>query len=350
MRNKENRLREAAKMGYIATVNELVQNGTDINARDNDGLTPLIWAARCGLDVVRCLVEQGADKEAKANNGDTALIWAAWLGHQSVVRYLVEQGADIEAKNNEGNTVLAMTAYVGQLNVVRYLVKQGADKEAKNNYGNTVLIGAPSSDNLDVVRHLVEQGADINAKNNVGKTALIGAASRGNLEMVRYLAEQGVDGSCLDTDGSTVLILLLLRDDAKEDILLPVVKLLLECGMPPLQYNNKGKSAKSIAKVNNFRDIAALVREYPSKSRWPEASWVISHADIVKTEGLAVGGFGTVYRAEWAHTEVVVKEISVVEMRRFLREVNTWRGFTHDNVVPFYGANHRKEPFFIVSN
>ncbi|KAG6612975.1 TKL protein kinase [Phytophthora cinnamomi] len=36
-------------------------------------------------------------------------------------------------------------------------------------------------------------------------------------------------------------------------------------------------------------------------------------------------------------------------MRRFMKEVETWRDLTHDNVVPFYGANHREEPFFIVS-
>lgn len=39
----------------------------------------------------------------------------------------------------------------------------------------------------------------------------------------------------------------------------------------------------------------------------------------------------------------------MVEMRRFLQEIKLWRNLTHDNVVPFYGANHRKEPFFIVS-
>jgi hypothetical protein len=57
-----------------------------------------------------------------------------------------------------------------------------------------------------------------------------------------------------------------------------------------------------------------------------------------------------VYRAKWSHTNVVVKEITVVEMRRHLKKVETWRGLTHDNVVPFYGVNHRKEPLFIVFN
>ncbi|KAK1942366.1 Tyrosine-protein kinase JAK2 [Phytophthora citrophthora] len=56
-----------------------------------------------------------------------------------------------------------------------------------------------------------------------------------------------------------------------------------------------------------------------------------------------------VYRAKWANNDVVVKEVPVVELRRFLKEVNTWHGLRHANVAPFYGANHRKDPLFIVS-
>jgi hypothetical protein len=175
----------------------------------------------------------------------------------------------------------------------------------------------------------------------------------------RYLVEQGADGSYLDNEGNSALVRLLMRNDAKEDTILPVAKRLLDSGARPLQSNNEGKSARSIAKVKGFHHITTLVKEYELNPRRvpafqyepeeEEPAWVISHADICRTSPLAEDGFGTVYLAKWAHTEVVVKEISVVEMRRFLREMTTWRRFTHDNVVPFYGANHRKEPFFIVS-
>ena len=49
--------------------------------------------------MVRLLLEAGADKEAKDDDGLTPLGWAAWIGHEAVVRLLLERGADTEAKN-----------------------------------------------------------------------------------------------------------------------------------------------------------------------------------------------------------------------------------------------------------
>ncbi|TMW66552.1 hypothetical protein Poli38472_004317 [Pythium oligandrum] len=79
--------------------------------------------------------------------------------------------------------------------------------------------------------------------------------------------------------------------------------------------------------------------------------WYISPESIVKRKGpaLAKGGFGVAYIARWQHTDVVVKEMSTSEMRRFLWEVTLWCKLRHPNVVQFLGANDKTEPFFIVS-
>lgn len=58
------------------------------------------------LQMVEQLIEQGADINAKADNGWTALHYAAKRGYVEVVKYLIEQGADINAKNNAGETPL----------------------------------------------------------------------------------------------------------------------------------------------------------------------------------------------------------------------------------------------------
>ncbi|TMW69734.1 hypothetical protein Poli38472_001890 [Pythium oligandrum] len=80
--------------------------------------------------------------------------------------------------------------------------------------------------------------------------------------------------------------------------------------------------------------------------------WFIPPESIVKHKGpaFAAGAFGAVYLAKWQHTDVVVKEMLVSEMRRFLKEVTHWYGLRHDNVVRFIGANDKKEPYFIVSS
>ena len=62
---------------------------------DNDGLTPLSWAARSGHDVVvKLLLEQeGVNPDKPDNNGGTPLSWAALCGHDEVVKLLRAWGA-----------------------------------------------------------------------------------------------------------------------------------------------------------------------------------------------------------------------------------------------------------------
>ena len=56
----------------------LLEAGADHSAKNIDGFTSLIWAAREGNKyVVKVLLEKGADHSIKDNCGGTALIWAA---------------------------------------------------------------------------------------------------------------------------------------------------------------------------------------------------------------------------------------------------------------------------------
>ena len=64
----------AATNGDAAGVQQLLQKGANIEAKDNLGWTPLIWAAYQGhTEVVNLLLEKGANLEAKGNKGQTAL-------------------------------------------------------------------------------------------------------------------------------------------------------------------------------------------------------------------------------------------------------------------------------------
>jgi len=80
----------------------MIENGADINAKDNDDCTPLHFAAAIGhLCVVDYLIHQKADINAQARvfRSGTPLHLAAQNGHLSVVEYLGNQKADINAKN-----------------------------------------------------------------------------------------------------------------------------------------------------------------------------------------------------------------------------------------------------------
>jgi hypothetical protein len=56
----------------------LKKDGIDLNAKDNNGRTPLSWAAENMNDqIVRQLLKDGIDLNSKDNNGRTPLSWAS---------------------------------------------------------------------------------------------------------------------------------------------------------------------------------------------------------------------------------------------------------------------------------
>ena len=97
----------AAEMGYLGTVNLLIDNGATIDAKDKTGCTATIGAARYGhFEIVRRLIEKGANIDTTDNSNSTALMFAAQNGHLAVVKHLIENGADVTKTDDIGSTAL----------------------------------------------------------------------------------------------------------------------------------------------------------------------------------------------------------------------------------------------------
>ncbi|KAF8474492.1 ankyrin repeat protein [Russula ochroleuca] len=91
-------LHPAAYHGDCEMVQILLNYGVDINVKNNDGTTPLVFALEScfsGLDhtVVRLLLDHGADPNIPKKSGTTPLHLASQLGRIEIVRLLVERGA-----------------------------------------------------------------------------------------------------------------------------------------------------------------------------------------------------------------------------------------------------------------
>ncbi|KAI8664541.1 NACHT domain-containing protein [Fusarium keratoplasticum] len=73
----------------------------------NVTLTGLRIAASEGRDArVRELLERGSNINARDEGGHTALMWAAMKGHTSTMRLLIENGADVNSCTDDGWTVM----------------------------------------------------------------------------------------------------------------------------------------------------------------------------------------------------------------------------------------------------
>ena len=82
--------------------------GSDVGERAEDGLTPLLEAARNGhTEVCQLLLGEGkADIEETTPSGSTALKIGASRGHASTVALLLSKGAKVETRNKSGFTPL----------------------------------------------------------------------------------------------------------------------------------------------------------------------------------------------------------------------------------------------------
>jgi ankyrin repeat protein len=96
----------------LETVQVLVDCGVDVNARNDDGRTPLsyaLWDAPTrptNPGVVRCLLNHGADPNVRDIDGKTSLHLALESGRIEIARLLVEHGASVKVKDKEGRTAL----------------------------------------------------------------------------------------------------------------------------------------------------------------------------------------------------------------------------------------------------
>ncbi len=91
------------------------------------------------LDAVRGHIDAGSDLNAKDAYGSSPLIVAATFGRTEVARALIEAGADMTITNNEGSTLLHIAAFLCRTEIVRALLDKGADKGIRNKAGRTAL-------------------------------------------------------------------------------------------------------------------------------------------------------------------------------------------------------------------
>jgi ankyrin repeat protein len=217
-------LHSASKSGSTELVRLLIQEGADVNARDEDGESPLhgAMAKSDNYDIARILIEHGADLSSQAVDGKTpfhnifnntisqVLMRDGWLENMlpdsevmSITHFLAwsststaeifQRGhsyddAELLSADSSGRTCLHFAASRGNLEVLSYLVRQVSleDLEKKDIRGRTPFhYAVESSRAAGVIDILTKRGCNIHAADHTGRNALHWAARSNNFEAVR---------------------------------------------------------------------------------------------------------------------------------------------------------------------
>ena len=160
----EQRFVEAARSGDLATLEDLVGQGVNVNASQGDGRTALHLAAeRRDVEMVEFLLEHGADVERGTRIGDyRALHVASRMGSSAIIERLLEAGATVDVKTtNSGTLPIHLAAESGNPRAVEVLARKGADIDAREgSWGQTPLMFAAARNRAEVIESLVDLGAE----------------------------------------------------------------------------------------------------------------------------------------------------------------------------------------------
>ena len=209
----------------VGLVKLLLSAGTDVNASNKDGKSPLTQAISWGgknIEVIKLLLDAGADVNISNKHGESPLTQAiSWSDKNiEVIKLLLDAGADVNVSDEYNRTPLSRAALENNLEVIKLLVKYGADLKTQ---GIDCFVDAmlhlihydEESDRSKESRaiqanlcaeYFIKSGIDINERHTNGKTMLMLIVHFKNVgNLISLLIEKGADVNAVDSVGKTAL-------------------------------------------------------------------------------------------------------------------------------------------------
>ncbi|XP_038445245.1 ankyrin repeat domain-containing protein 26-like isoform X4 [Canis lupus familiaris] len=184
-------LHYAAYEGNISIARKLLLNKGDIEAKNKDGLTPLLLAINEKKEKMVAFLVEKANINAVDYAKRTALHLACAIGREDMVKLLVDRHCQLNLCDGEDRTALVKAIQCQEEACVTLLLEHGADPKVKDNKGNTALHYAAHEGIVSIAEKLLLQNANIEAKNTDGLTPVLVALNENKEQMVKFLVGKG---------------------------------------------------------------------------------------------------------------------------------------------------------------
>lgn len=123
-------LHRACSLGNIDHVLKIINFGVNINSKNLDKNTPLIYAvSHQHYEIAKILIEQGAEVNTLNMFGESALFIS--IDHEyslKIIKLLLAKGAWVDLPNQKGTTPLQMAQFYGYEDIKQLLISYGAIK------------------------------------------------------------------------------------------------------------------------------------------------------------------------------------------------------------------------------
>ncbi|XP_065826118.1 putative ankyrin repeat protein RF_0381 isoform X2 [Oscarella lobularis] len=199
----------ACLYGRIEEVKYLINDPARINAIDENGWTPFMFACQEGhLVIAQMLVYENCSVHIKSKIGWTALHIASFNGQTAICEYLIDHcGVNVNEQDEKGSTSLMKACDRGYLDTVQLLGSKKCDFNIRNQDGCAALHFASCNGHTAICKYLIDRcGVDVNEEENIdGMTPLMGACGHGHLSTVKLLVSKNCNFNAKNKNGWTAL-------------------------------------------------------------------------------------------------------------------------------------------------
>ena len=240
------------RSGPFEVASILIHAGADVCVKDRDPYTSLLRACDIPLpddehiaELVTLLLENGATKILNEGAQGTPVGWAGMISSIRLLRIFLASGAYVDAgmgnARNEGliATPLVKVCELRDAPAIPVLIEAGASVHARDFDRRTSLHKTTRNDSYEASKLLLQHGADVNAVATDGSMPIHEAARENHIDQIRLLIQYHSKLEVEDSTGRTPLDITVDNNSPE------AVRLLIEAGA---NANRRGRVVEATDK------------------------------------------------------------------------------------------------------